>query len=37
VDALQATAMVSAVNVATPVSGPEPKLISAVLTEVATG
>ena len=36
VDALQATAMVSAINVATPVSGPEPKLISAVLTEVAT-
>ena len=36
VDALQATAMVSATNVATPVSGPEPKLISAVLTEVAT-
>ena len=36
VDALQATVMVSATNVATPVSGPEPKLISAVLTEVAT-
>ena len=36
VDALQATAMVSAINVATPVGGPEPKLISAVLTEVAT-
>jgi hypothetical protein len=33
---LQATAVVSAINVATPVSGPEPKLISAVLTEVAT-
>ena len=36
VDALQATAMVSAINVATSVGGPEPKLISAVLTEVAT-
>ena len=34
-DALQATAMVSAINVATPVGEPEPKLISAVLTEVA--
>ena len=36
VDALQATVMVSATNVATLVSGPEPKLISAVLSEVAT-
>ena len=27
--------MVSAINVATPVGEPEPKLISAVLTEVA--
>ena len=36
VDTLQATAVVSATNVGTPVSGPEPKLISAVLTEVAT-
>ena len=34
VDALQAT-VVSAINVATPVGGPEPKLISAVLTKVA--
>jgi len=36
VDALQETAMLSVINVATSVSGPEPKVVSAVLTDVAT-